>query len=168
MRDSGQPFTGFVGGSPRAFARSAPGLAPPPRVLPRGATDSRLPAWPQFRRHRKVCAQTVRRPPHSARLSGRLLRERLVTSPTVRDLVFHRLWRHCARRVTAPRRACAYADVTGGQQRKGSETRAGAASETTVSLLMCGVLLLPKPSFPTRFQQRHTAQLNSSVHHFRP
>ena len=33
---------------------------------------------------------------------------------------------------------------------------------------VCGVLLLPKPSFPTRFQQRHTAQLNSSVHHFRP
>ena len=26
-----------------------------------------------------------------------------------------------------------------------SKTRAGAASETTVSLLMCGVLLLPKP-----------------------
>ena len=62
---------------------------------------------------------TVRRPPHSARLSGGLLRERLVTSPTVRDLVFHRLWRHCARRVTAPRRVCANADVTGGQQRTG-------------------------------------------------
>ena len=28
---------------------------------------------------------------------------------------------------------------------KGSETRAGAASETTVSLVMCGVRLLPKP-----------------------
>ena len=59
---------------------------------------------------------TVRRPPPSARLSGGLLRERLVTSPSVRDLVFHRLWRHCARRVTAPRRVCAYADVTGDQQ----------------------------------------------------
>ena len=67
---------------------------------------------------------TVRRPPHSARLSGGLLRERLVTSPTVRDLVFHRLWRHCARRVTAPRRVCAYADVTGGQQRTGEHRMA--------------------------------------------
>ena len=67
---------------------------------------------------------TVRRSPHSARLSGGLLRERLVTSPTVRDLVFHRLWRHCARRVTAPRRVCAYADVTGVQQRTGEHRTA--------------------------------------------
>ena len=49
-----------------------------------------------------------------------------------------------------------------------SSTTAGTASETTLSLPMCGALLLPKPFVPTGFQQRHAARLNSPVHHFRP
>ena len=46
---------------------------------------------------------------------------------------------------------------------KGSETNAGAPGETTVSLLICGVLLLPKPLFPNSIsaKTRRTSQLMS-------
>ena len=44
---------------------------------------------------------------------------------------------------------------------RGSETSAGAASETTLSLLMCGVLLLPKPFLANSIsaETRRTTQL---------